>query len=117
MHIPEIWDLQRWEWLGILLARVAVGLLFLLSGSGKLFRADKRAAMRKTLEDGHVPFPAFNTIFVSSVEFVFGTLLLLGAFTPIDCLMLSAVMVVAILTTRIRDIQAKGVFDWLADFL
>jgi len=112
-----ILELQRFEWLGILLARVTVGLVFLLSGSGKLWHADKRAEMRKTLEDAHVPFPAFNAVFVSSAEFVFGTLLLLGAFTPIACVVLSGVMVVATVTTQIRGIKATGVLDWVGEFL
>lgn len=112
-----MWDLDRWEWVGIVLARVTVGLLFLLSGCGKLFDPHKRATMLKTLEDAHIPFARLSAPFVSAVEFCFGTLLLLGALTPIACLMLTANMTVAILTTQIRGIHATKVRDWLADFL
>ena len=112
-----MWNLIRWEWLGILLARVVVGLLFLLSGSGKLWNADKRAAMRKTLEDAHIPRPGANALLVASVEFSGGAMLLLGAFTPIACVLLSGVMAVAIVTTRMHEIKATTAFDWLAEFL
>ena len=68
----------EWEWVGILLARFAVGLLFLLSGAGKLFRSDRRETMLQTLREAGIPFPQFNASFVSVVEFVFGLLLVLG---------------------------------------
>jgi putative oxidoreductase len=109
--------LQQWEWVGILLARLAVGLLFVLSGSGKLLRPDRRDAMRKTLEAAGLPFPGVNAVFVASVEFCFGLLLVLGALTPLACVMLSGVMVVALASTRIRGIKAKSPIDWLAEFL
>jgi putative oxidoreductase len=109
--------LQQWEWIGILLARLAVGLLFVLSGSGKLLRPDRRDSMRKTLEAAGIPFPRANAVFVASVEFCFGFLLVLGALTPLACVMLSAVMIVALASTRIRDIKATSPTDWLAEFL
>src|SRR5215475_11085097 len=65
-------ELHSLEWLGILVARIAVGLLFFLSGRGKLFVADRREQMRQTLIEAHIPFPDFNALFVSAVEFVCG---------------------------------------------
>jgi putative oxidoreductase len=109
--------LKEWEWVGILLARFAVGLLFLLSGGGKLFRSDRREKMRQTLQEAGVPFPRFNAAFVAAVEFVCGFLLVVGALTPLACLMLIGVMVVALLTTQIRGIKASSPIDWLAEFL
>ena len=53
-------ELHVWQWLGILLARIAVGLLFFLSGPGKLFVHERREEMRETLIAAHVPFPEFN---------------------------------------------------------
>src|SRR6266705_3572715 len=96
--------------------RIAVGLLFFLSGRGKLFVPERREQMRQTLTEAHVPFPEFNALFVSTVEFVFGLLLVLGAITPLACAMLSGVMVVAIATTAIRNIKATAVLGWLAEF-
>ena len=109
-------ELHAWEWLGILIARLAVGLLFLLSGRGKLFVPERREQMRQTLLEARVPFPKFNALFVSTVEFVFGLLLILGAITPLACVMLGGVMIVAIATTAIRNIKATAVLGRLADF-
>ena len=63
-------ELHSLEWLGILLARVAVGLLFFLSGRGKLFVPERQEQVRRTLIEAHVPFPDLNALFVSTVEFV-----------------------------------------------
>jgi hypothetical protein len=41
-------ELHAWEWIGILVARLAVGLLFFLSGRGKLFVPERREQMRET---------------------------------------------------------------------
>jgi len=78
-------ELHAWEWLAIFVTRLVVGLLFLLSGRGKLFVRERREQMRQTLIEAHVPFPEFNTVFVSTVEFVCGALLILGTLTPIAC--------------------------------
>ena len=68
-------DLHSLEWLGILVARVAVGLLFFLSGRSKLFLPERRDQMRQTLIEARVPFPDINAVFISIVEFVCGLLL------------------------------------------
>jgi len=110
-------ELHSWEWLGILMARIAVGLLFFLSGRGKLFLSERREQMRQTLIEARVPFPEVNTVFVSTVEFVLGLLLILGALTPLACAMLGCVMIMAIATTAIRNIKAASPLNWLAEFL
>src|SRR5438445_4167932 len=92
-------ELHAWQWLGILVARVAVGLLFFLSGRAKLFVPERREQMRQTLIKAHVPFPEFNAAFVSTVEFVCGLLLVLGAVTPLASALLAGVIIVAISTT------------------
>jgi putative oxidoreductase len=109
-------ELQAWQWLGILIARLSVGLLFLLSGCGKLFVPERRQQMRQTLIDTHVPFPEFNAVFVSTVEFVCGLLLVLGALTPLACALLGCVMIMAVATTAIRNIKASSPLNWLAEF-
>ena len=110
-------ELHTWEWLAILLARLAVGLLFFLSGRGKLFVAERREQMRQTLLEAYIPFPEFNALFVSTVEFVFGLLLILGAITPLACAMLGGVMIVAIATTAVRNIKASSSLGWVSEFL
>jgi len=109
-------ELHAWEWLGILIARLAVGLLFLLSGRGKLFVPERREQMRQTLLKARVPFPEFNALFVSTVEFLFGLLLIAGALTPLACVMLNGVMIVAIATTALRNIKATSPLGWLSEF-
>jgi putative oxidoreductase len=110
-------SLNEWEWVGILLARLAVGLLFVLSGGGKLSRSDRREIMRQTLREAGIPFPHLNAVAVSVVEFVFGALLVIGALTPLSCVMLGAVMIGAIATTQIRSIKSTSPIDWLSEFL
>jgi putative oxidoreductase len=110
-------ELHSLEWLGILLARIAVGLLFFLSGRGKLFVSERRKQMRQTLIEAHVPFPDFNALFISTVEFVCGLLLVLGAVTPLACALLAFVMIAAIATIAIRNIKASSPAEWLAAFL
>ena len=110
-------ELYAWQWVGILVARVAVGMLFFLSGRGKLFVPERREQMRQTLIAAHVPFPDLNALFVSAVEFVFGALLILGALTSIACAMLGCVMIMAIATTAIKSIKAPLLLGWLSEFL
>jgi putative oxidoreductase len=112
-----ITELHPWEWIGILIARLAVGLLFFLSGRGKLFVPERREQIRQTLRQARVPFPELNAAFVSTVEFVFGLFLILGALTPITCVMLGCVMIAAIATTAIRSIKAPSLLNWLSEFL
>ena len=110
-------ELHSLEWVGILVARVAVGLLFFLSGRAKLFSATRRQEMRQTLIEAHVPFPEINAAFVSTVEFVCGLLLLIGALTPLASVMLAGVMIVAITTTAIRNLEASSAAEWLSAIL
>ena len=110
-------ELHAWQWVGVLVARVAVGLLFFLSGRGKLFVRARREEMRQTLIEAHVPFPEFNAVFVSAVEFVCGLLLILGALTPLACAMLGGVMIVGIATIAIRNIKTTSPLGWLSEFL
>ena len=110
-------ELHSWVWIGIVLARVTVGALFLLSGGGKLFVKERREQMRQTLRNAQVPFPDLNAILVSTVEFVFGFLLIVGAATPLACVMLSGVMIVAIFTNAVRTIKSSSPISWLSEFL
>ncbi|PYK20580.1 MAG: DoxX family protein [Verrucomicrobia bacterium] len=109
--------LSEWQWLGALTARLAVGLLFFFSGRGKLFVAERREQMRESLVAAGIPFASINAIFVSTVEFVFGLLLILGALTPLACIMLGGVMVVAIATSAIKNIKVPSLLGWLSEFL
>jgi putative oxidoreductase len=82
-------ELHNWEWVGILVARLAVGLLFFLSGRAKLFVTERREQMRQILIKAHIPFPEFNAVFVSTIEFICGLLFVVGALMPFACVMLA----------------------------
>jgi putative oxidoreductase len=110
-------ELHAWAWVGILLARLAVGSAFFLSGRGKLFVNERREQMRQTLREAHIPFPELNAVVVSAVEFGFGLLLVAGAATQLACVMLAGLMIVAIATTAVRTIKALAPLDWLSEFL
>jgi putative oxidoreductase len=109
--------LQQYEWIGILIARVSVGTLFALSGSGKLFVRSRREAMFKTMLKVGAPAPGITTVFVSAVEFTFGILLAIGFLTPLSCLMLSGVMVVALATVNLPQVKATSAISWLRSAL
>ncbi len=109
--------LHEWQWLGPLIARLAIGLLFFLSGRGKLFVPERRKQMRETLVAAGIPFASINAIFASAVEFAFGFLLILGALTPLACIALGCVMIVAIARLAIKNIKAPPLLDWLSEFL
>jgi hypothetical protein len=50
-------ELHSLEWVGILVARVTVGLLFFLSGCAKLFVRERREQMQQTLIEAMSLFP------------------------------------------------------------
>jgi putative oxidoreductase len=119
MALWQAWanTLQQWQWIGMLLGRVAVGLLFMLSGAGKLFSSARREQMRQALTAGRIPEPKISALLVSLVECVFGALLVVGFLTQVCCLILTAVMLGALSTTIVRRIRAQSAADWLGDFL
>ena len=109
--------LQQYEWIGILIARLSVGTLFALSGTGKLFVPSRRDEILRTLRNAGIPAPGANAILVSSVEFLFGILLVIGLLTPLCCLMLGGVMVVALGTSILPRIKAPSLASWLGSVL
>jgi putative oxidoreductase len=109
--------LQHYEWLGILAARLAVGILFAVSGWGKLFVPSRREEMLRTVRQAGIPAPALNAVVVSLVEFLFGTVLVLGFLTPLSCLLLCGDMVVALGTSVLSRIKASSLADWLGAVL
>lgn len=110
-------ELHPLEWIGILLARLAVGSLFFLSGRSKLFVHEGRQQMRQTLIEAHIPFAEFNAVFVSAVECVCGLLLILGALTSLACALIACVMIMAIATIAIHNIKASSPLNWVSEFL
>jgi putative oxidoreductase len=108
-------DLEQYA---ILLVRVSLGLFFAISGANKLFVAGSTQTMYETLVKANVPFPRLMTYFVSGVEFVGGSLLIVGLLSSLACVALLVDMLVAILTTKLSAMP-KGLspLNWLDDFL
>ena len=106
------------EQYAILLIRVSLGLFFAISGANKLLVAGSRQTMYETLVKAKVPFPRQTAYFVSGVEFVCGSLLIVGFLSSLAGVALLIDMLVAILTTKLSTIP-KGLspLNWLDDFL
>ena len=106
------------EQYAILLVRVSIGLFFAISGANKLFVAASRQTMYETLVKAKVPSPHLMAYFVSGVEFLGGSVLIVGFLSSVACVALLVDMLVALLTTKLSA-TPKGLspLSWLDDFL
>ncbi len=114
---------SHFEWAGPLVARFIVGYVFMLTGWAKLQNLE---AMIENFAYWGIPFPQFTTPFVSCVECFGGLLIMLGLITRISAGALSIVMIVAIISAKLSDIDSLetllgfeeavyfAVFTWLA---
>lgn len=98
--------LRRFDWIGPLLVRWTLGLVFVVTGWGKLHNLDNVTQFFASL---HIPAAHANAVFVSSVEVVGGALLIVGLGTRIAAVFLVGVMTVAILTAKLSELH--GVVD------
>jgi putative oxidoreductase len=96
---------DRLGWFPPLLARVAVGLVFVQTGWGKLQDLDKVTAFFTQL---HIPAPAFQARLVAGTELVGGSLLMLGLLARLASLPLAFSMIVAILTAKREALDGIG---------
>ena len=90
-------------WLPPLVARIVVGWVFLWSSWGKL---NALPQITENFRGWGIPYPELLTPFVSGVEFFGGLLLLVGLLTRIAAAPLIVVMVVAILSAKLGDIDS-----------
>jgi len=103
-RIVRILDLTRTNanklsFLGPLLIRLTVGLVFIGTGWGKLHSLGDVTTFFESL---HIPLPGLNARVAASTEFFGGILILVGLGSRLVALPLSFTMVVAILTAK-RD--------------
>ncbi len=98
--------LRRLQWLAPLMGRLAVGLVFMSTGWGKVHSLDKVTHFFETL---HIPAPGLNAVVVGYSELICGTLLVLGLATRLATFPLITSMIVAILTAKLDDLH--GLFD------
>jgi putative oxidoreductase len=120
---PERIATTWFSWLAPLAARIVVGWVFLWSGWEKL---NDLPRITQNFADWGIPFPQILTPFASGVEFVGGTLLLIGLFTRIAAPALVIVMVVAIISAKwdqidsaetllgFEEVSYMALFGWLA---
>lgn len=94
--------LPKLSFLGPLLARVAVGTVFLLTGWGKLHNLD---GVTEFFTQLGIPAPGFHATLVATTEFVGGLLLLVGLGSRLAALPLATTMTVALLTAKRADIE------------
>jgi len=97
---------RKLEWTGPLLVRLTLGLVFAITGWGKLHNLENVETLFASLQ---IPAPGFNAAFVSTIEFVGGILLIAGLGTRIASALLIGVMTVAILTAKLPELH--GVTD------
>ena len=92
------------SFLAPLVTRLFVGLTFHSTGHGKLQDLSKVTGF---FSDLGIPFPGANAAFIATLEFVGGLCLILGLGTRVFSLLLSATMVVALLTADRANLVAK----------
>jgi putative oxidoreductase len=110
----RFWDLlhaaaHKLTWLPPLLARISLGVVFVQSGWGKLTHLDKVIGFFTQLG---IPAARIQAPFVGCVELGCGGAVLLGLLTRATSLPLVGVMVVAILTAKLK--QVAGLSDFLS---
>ena len=94
-----------------ILIRFIVGLVFLSEGIQKFLFPDIRGSGR--FESIGLPNPDLLGSIVGSFEVLCGTLVLLGLFTRVAVIPLLAIMMVAILTTKVDLLQTKGFWEMM----
>jgi len=99
---------DRLGFLPPLLARLAVGLVFVSTGWGKLHALDQITSYFRELG---IPYPELQAPFVATVEFVCGGLVLVGLGARLAAIPLMGTMVVAIATAIWPDVA--GLTDLL----
>jgi putative oxidoreductase len=87
----------------LLLVRLYWGWQFAQSGWGRLHHIPQATEYFASL---HIPFPGANVVFVSSLEFVGGILLILGLASRLISLLLAVDMIVAYLTADMEALHS-----------
>src|SRR5262249_30658785 len=94
--------LHKLAWIGPLLVRLTLGIVFATTGWGKLHNLEQVIGYFASLG---IPAPEIQARFVSGVEFIGGILLIIGLGTRIASAFLIGVMTVALLTAIVPDLQ------------
>jgi putative oxidoreductase len=98
--------LQKLEWTGPLLVRLTLGIVFAVTGWGKLHSLDK---VTEFFESLNIPAASLQAPMVATIEFAGGLLLIAGLGTRIASALLIGTMAVAIYTAKLPELH--GVVD------
>jgi putative oxidoreductase len=98
--------LDRLQGLAPLLGRLAVGLVFMSTGWGKVHNIEK---VTHFFTDLGIPAPHFQAYLVGYSELLCGTALVVGLLTRLATIPLVVSMIVAILTAKRAELH--GLFD------
>ena len=93
---------KQLSFLGPLLARITLGVVFIGTGWGKLHSLEKVTEFFTNL---HLPAPHLQAILVGTTELVGGSLLLVGLGTRLVAAPLAFTMLIAILTAKRDEID------------
>lgn len=106
--------LEKLRPISLLLCRLAMGLLFLEAGYGKLTHLEK---VIRYFDSLGIPFASAQAPFVASLEFIGGMSLLLGILTRFFSIQLIGVMTVALITALSEKITGVTDLFSISEFL
>lgn len=86
----------------IFLLRLTLAVIFIQTGWAKLHHLSDVTMFFELLG---IPFPYYNAIFISTLEFVGGIALILGLGTRLFAALLASTMVVAIITAELAEVH------------
>jgi putative oxidoreductase len=98
--------LGKLDSVALFLGRLAVGLLFMSTGWGKVHNIPK---VTHFFEQLGIPAPGFHAVLVGWSELLCGSALVIGLFSRLATIPLAVSMMVALLTAKLGDIH--GIFD------
>lgn len=104
---------QKLDWLGPLVARITLGVLFVSTGWGKVHNLAKITAYFAELG---IPLPGVQAPMVSFIELIGGALLVVGLGARLAALPLMGSMLVAIITAQRANVHGLpdlfGLVEW-----
>lgn len=87
----------------IFLIRLSIGIVFILSGWGKIHNIENVIAYFAQL---HIPFSSFSAYLTAWTELLAGLFIFVGLMTRISSIFIFIIMVVAILTTQLVNLES-----------
>jgi putative oxidoreductase len=88
---------------GDLLIRIVVGLIFVITGYGKLFGAPGIQGFTGMLTGIGIPAASFIAVLIGVIELIGGVLLILGLWTNYASTLLGIIIFVAILAVHLKN--------------